>query len=333
MNPLLGDLLVSVLLALLGVFTWRALQTPLWAEAAHRMRRQKLVVVSLAVVGLYGTIAVADTYAWQSGRNEPTKSVLDRLFERPPERTYSAPFAKMTSEASPKPVLATHLLGTDGVGNDVLFRTLKGIRTAFLIGGLTTLIVLPIALFFGMIAGYHGRTIDDVVQYIYTVLDSIPGILLLIAMMMVLGQGVPQLCIALGVTSWVGLCRLIRGETLKQRDREYVLAARALGMSTPRILLRHILPNLMPIVIISASLGFSRLVLSEAILSYLGVGVPEDTGSWGNMIEGARLELAREPLIWWNLVSASAAMFLLVLALNVLGDALRDAIDPRLRSA
>jgi peptide/nickel transport system permease protein len=291
-----------------------------------------LVVAALSVVALYGVVAVADSYAWSSGRNQPVKSVLDRIAERPQERTYSAPLAFSTSEASPKPLAAKHLLGTDGVGNDVLYRTLKGIRTAFLIGGLTTIIVIPIALLFGMLAGYFGRALDDVITYLYTVLDSIPGILLLIAIMMTLGQGVPQLCVALGVTSWVGLCRLARGETLKQRDREYVLAARALGLGAPRILVRHVLPNLMPVVIISATLGFSRLVLSEAILSSLGVGVPEDVGSWGNMIEGARLELAREPIIWWNLVSASSALFILVLALNVVGDALRDGIDPRLRS-
>ena len=151
--------------------------------------------------------------------------------------------------------------------------------------------------------------------------------------MLVLGRGLPQLCIALGITSWVGLCRLSRAETLKHRDREYVRAARALGVGHGRILLRHILPNLLPIIIISVTLGFSSLVLSEAILSYLQLGVEAGTGSWGNMIDGARLELAREPIIWWNLLSASTALFILVWAFNVFGDALRDAIDPRLRSS
>lgn len=328
-----GNVVVTLLLVLLVWGARNALRTPLWSEAVRRMRRRPLVVLATLVVALFGLIAIADSYSWSSGRHQAPKTVLDRLFERPTERTYSAPLATRTVEASPKPLQAKHLLGTDGVGNDVLYRTLKGVRTAFLIGGLTTLIVVPVALLMGMVAGYYGRRVDDLVQYVYTVLDSIPGILLLIAMMMVLGQGVPQLCIALGVTSWVGLCRLVRGETLKQRDREYVLAARSLGLGTGRILLRHILPNLMPVVIIAATLGFSRLVLAEAILSYLGVGVPDDAGSWGNMIEGARLELAREPSIWWNLASASVALFLLVLALNILGDALRDGIDPRLRSA
>ncbi|MGV3618884.1 MAG: ABC transporter permease [Fimbriimonas sp.] len=324
---MIGNVVVTLLLVG-GFFALRrALRTPLWAEAFRRTRRRPLAVAAALVLGAYGVVAVADSYAWDG------KTIVDRVLERPPERTYSAPFATRTEEASPKPLVATHVLGTDGVGNDVLYRTLKGVRTAFLIGGFTTLIVLPIALLFGMVAGYFGKAIDDAVQYVYTVLDSIPGILLLIAIMMILGQGLPQLCVALGVTSWIGLCRLVRGETLKQRDRDYVLAARALGLSHVRIMLRHILPNLAPTVMISATLGFSGLVLSEAVLSYLGVGVPEDVGSWGNMIEGARLELAREPVVWWNLVSASGALFLLVLALNILGDALRDGIDPRLRSA
>lgn len=328
---MLGNLLVLVLLGALFALARNALRTPLWSEAAQRIRRQRSATMAVVIVGLYAVVAVADSVSWVPARHEAPITLVDRIFQRPQERTYSAPMATKTSEASPKAVTASHVLGTDGVGNDVLYETLKGVRTAFLIGGLTTLIVLPIALLFGMIAGYFGRAVDDLVQYVYTVLDSIPGILLLIALMMVLGQGVPQLCVALGVTSWVGLCRLVRGETLKLRDREFVLAAEALGLSKARILFRHILPNLMPIVIISATLGFSRLVLAEAILSYLGVGVPEGVGSWGNMIEGARLELAREPMIWWNLASASVAMFVLVLALNVLGDALRDGIDPRLR--
>lgn len=323
---------VLVLVAL-GWLVRNALRTPLWSNAFRQMRRRPLAVAAMLVVGLYGAVALADSVAWSSGRDAPAKSVLDRLLERPQERTYSAPRATKTSEASPKPLRSMHLLGTDGVGNDVLYETLKGVKTAFLIGGLTTLIVVPIAVAMGMLAGYYGRAVDDAIQYGYTVLDSIPGILLLISIMMILGQGVVNLCVALGVTSWVGLCRLVRGETLKQRDREYVLAAQAVGIRTPWILIRHILPNLMPIVLVTATLNFSQLALSEAVLSYLGVGVPDDTGSWGNMIEAARLELAREPAIWWNLVAASGALFLLVLALNILGDALRDGIDPNLRGA
>ncbi len=217
------------------------------------------------------------------------------------------------------------------MGNDVLYVTLKGCRTALIIAGLTTLIATPLALLFGLLAGYFGKRVDDAIQYFYTTLDSIPGILLLIALLMVLGRGLTQICIAMGVTSWVGLCRLVRGETLKHREREYVRAARALGVSHFQIMFRHILPNLLPIVIISITLSLSGLILTEVTLTYLGLGLEPGAGSWGAMIDAARLELAREPIVWWNLVSASIAAFLLVLSLNLFGDALRDALDPRLR--
>ena len=328
------NLLAVVAVAALFWVLVRARREPLWAEAYRRIGRSRLALAALGVIGVYGLVGFLDSIGWRDGRAAQRKTVIDRLFERPKERTYSAPLAATTTgEPVPHKLQATHLFGTDGVGEDVLYLTLKGCRTALIVGGFTSLIVTPLALFFGMSAGYFGKRWDDAVQYLYTVLDSIPGILLLIALLLVLGNGLPQLCVALGLTRWVGLCRLARGETLKHRDREYVRAARALGVGHARILLRHILPNLLPLVIISVTLGVSGLVLSEAVLSYLGLGVPAGTGSWGNMIDSARLELAREPVIWWNLVSASAALFLLVLAFNVLGDALRDAVDPRLRSA
>jgi len=333
-GQVLQNLIPIAVVAALMVTIVQAGHQPLWAEAYRRLRRNRLALAAICVIALFGTIAVLDSIGWQNGRNEPRLTIIDRVFQKPAERTYSAPLAGVTAgEQRPHKLVVKHLLGTDAVGEDVLYLTLKGCRTAFLLGGLTSLIVTPLALLFGMTAGYFGRRLDDAIQYLYTVLDSVPSILLLIAMMLVLGRGIVQMCIALGVTSWVGLCRLSRGETLKHRDRGYVLAARALGASHSRILVRHILPNLMPIVIISVTLGISNLILSEAILSYLQLGVQPGVGSWGNMIDAARLELAREPIIWWNLASASSALFILVLAFNVLGDALRDAIDPRLRSS
>jgi peptide/nickel transport system permease protein len=332
-KPLLQNVVPFLVVALLVGSVIQARRQPLWAEAWRRIRGNRMAMAALAVMLLFGVVGFLDSLGWQESRNAPRKTIIDRLFERPKERTYSAPLATMTTgEPTPHRLQGRHLLGTDGVGDDVLYITLKGCRTALIIGGLTSLIVTPLALAFGMLAGYFGKRTDDAIQYLYTVLDSIPGILLLIALLMVLGRGLVQMCIALGVTSWVSLCRLTRGETLKHREREYVRAARALGVSHTRILWRHVLPNLLPLVIISVTLGFSGLVLSEAILSYLGLGV-EGIGSWGNMIDAARLELAREPVLWWNLASASTALFLLVLAFNLFGDALRDAIDPRLRSS
>lgn len=334
-HPILNNVIPLVIVVALVAAVWRAGREPLWAEAYRRLGKNPAALIAIAIMGLYGLIGVLDSIGWQDTPTSDRKTVLDRAFTHvPQERTYSEPLATMTTgEPHPHPLKGRHLLGTDGVGADVLYMTLRGCRTAMIVGGFTSLMVTPLALFFGLIAGYFGKRVDDAVQYTYTVLSSIPEILLLIALLLVLGKGLTNLCIALGITSWVGLCRLTRGEVLKHRDREYVRAARALGVSNTRILLRHILPNLLPVVIISVTLGFSGLVLEETILSYLGIGVEAGTGSWGNMIDSARLELAREPLVWWNLAAASTALFILVLSFNIFGDALRDAIDPRLRSS
>jgi len=240
-----------------------------------------------------------------------------------------------------------HVLGTDKVGQDVLYLTLKSIRTGLIIGTLTTLIMLPAAVLLGILAGYVGGWVDDVIQYLYTVLNSIPGVLLIAAailMMQVIIDTHPDwfatsaeradarllaLCLILGVTSWTGLARLLRGETLKLREMDYVQAAQAFGVSRLAIMLRHILPNLMHIVLIALVMDFSGLVLAEAVLSYVGIGVDPNTISFGTMINAARMELAREPMVWWSLVAAFAFMFALVLAANLFADAVRDAFDPR----
>jgi len=243
-----------------------------------------------------------------------------------------------------------HVLGTDKVGQDVLYQTLKSVRTGLVIGTLTTLVMLPFALFMGIAAGYFRGWIDDVIQYIYTTLNSIPGVLLIAAavlMLQVYMNNHPEsfttiaeradmrllfLCIILGLTSWTGLCRILRGETLKLREAEYVLAARAMGAGSLTILHRHILPNLMHIVMIAIVLDFSGLVLAEAVLSYVGVGVDPSMNSWGNMINSARLEMARDPVVWWSLAAAFFSMFTLVLAANLFADVVRDAFDPRMQA-
>ncbi len=243
-----------------------------------------------------------------------------------------------------------HVFGTDKVGQDVLYQTLKSIRTGLVIGTLTTLIMLPFAISLGVMAGYFRGWIDDIIQYIYTTLNSIPGVLLIAASILALQVYMANhpeafetvadradarllfLCIILGITSWTGLCRLLRGESLKLRELDYLQAATAFGVAHVRILSRHILPNVMHIVLIIVVLDFSGLVLAEAVLSYVGVGVDPSMISWGNMINGARLEMAREPVVWWSLTAAFAFMFILVLAANVFSDAVRDAFDPRLRA-
>ena len=335
MTTLLWNLVPIAIVALLATMIVRAGREPLWKEAYRRLARNPMAIFAICILLIYGTVAFMDSISWKDDKRSDSKTILDRLCSGiKVERTYSAPMAEMTTgEPTPHKLSSHHLLGTDGTGKDVLVQTMKGARTAIIIGCFTTILATPLALFFGMIAGYFGKRVDDTVQYIYTTMASIPDILLLIALLLVLGRGLNNLCYALGITAWISLCRLSRGETLKHRDREYVRAAKALGVSPARIMIRHILPNLLPVVIISITLNLSGLVLSETILTYLGFGVGNDVGSWGSMIDQARLELAREPIILWNLASASVALFLLVLAFNLLGDALRDALDPRLRSS
>jgi peptide/nickel transport system permease protein len=331
-SPVFWNLVTLAIVAVSAWTFWRASRQPLWIEAFRRLRYNRLALTSLVVMSVYISFALLDSISWKDNRNADPRSIVDRVFDRTKERTYSAPLAHWTTgEPHPHRVEHLHLMGTDANGNDVLYMALKGCRTALIIAGLTSLLATPVALLFGLLAGYFGKRVDDAVQYVYTTLDSIPGILLLIALLMVLGRGVTQICIALGVTSWVQLCRLVRGETLKHREREYVRAARALGVGPISIMFRHILPNLLPIVLINVTLSLSYLILTEVVLAYLGLGVQPGTGSWGSMIDSARLELAREPILWWNLTAAFAAVLCFVLALNVFGDALRDALDPRLR--
>ena len=242
-----------------------------------------------------------------------------------------------------------HILGTDKVGQDIFYASVKSIRTGLIIGTVTTLVMLPFAIFLGSAAGYFSGWIDDAIQYVYTTLSSIPGVLLITASILSLQVFIgnhPQffptlaeradarllsLCIILGVTSWTGLCRLLRAETLKVREMDFVLASKAMGVMRSKIIFKHILPNIMHIVLITIVLDFSGLVLAEAVLSYVGVGVDPTTLSWGNLINSARLDLAREPIVWWPLVSAFVFMFLLVLSANLFADAVRDAFDPRIR--
>lgn len=243
-----------------------------------------------------------------------------------------------------------HVLGTDKVGVSVLYQALKSIRTGLVIGTLTTLVMLPFAVLLGIMAGYFGGWIDDIIQYLYTTLSSIPAVLLIAAAILILQVYLDNhaaelssaaeradlrllfLCLILGVTSWTSLCRYLRGESLKLREVDYIQAAMALGTTHFLIILRHILPNVMHIVLITVILDFSGLVLAEAVLSYVQIGVDPTTHSWGNMINSARLEMAREPIVWWSLSAALVFMFTLVLAANLFSDAVRDAFDPRLRS-
>lgn len=329
----------------------------LWGEAWRRLRRRRLAMVCLGVIALFLFIGLLDMISLPpqepGGRRD---SLIERLFFATVGRTnreesYVPPWttgkefleARIEKEeargrtpqhlydALPR-ATGLHVMGTNIYGEDMLMLTLRGVRTAVILGFGVAIISIPLGLLIGACAGYFGGRIDDGVVYVYSTLACIPSILLLIVLMQIMGQGLLQLCIALGVTGWVGLCRLIRGQALMLREQEYVLAARAVGAGNGRIILRHIVPNLFHIVIISFTLGFGSIVMSEAILSYVGLGVSEETASWGRIIQGARMELSRDPNVWWPLCTAATALLFIVLAFNIFGDALRDALDPRLKT-
>ncbi len=361
------DALVAGVVLAAGWIGWRLARRAYWREAFREVFRRRLVRACFAVLCGYTLIALLDSVGVHPAlreadgtvRRDPATgrvvrdpdglSALDALLtplRTAREKTYSAPLAaaQFTRETMLAPDGRTvrghpplahprrHLLGTDRVGVDVLYQALKGVRTGLLIGAFTTLLAIPFAIFFGVIAGYFGGWVDDLIQYVYTVLTSIPTVLLIAAFMIIFGQGLTQLCVIMGITSWTSLCRVLRGETLKLREAEFVQACTAAGVSHARILARHIVPNVMHLVLITTVLGFSGRVLAEAVLSYIGIGVGTDTFSWGVMINDARLELARDPVIWWKLLAAFLFMVGLVLPANLFGDALRDALDPRLRT-
>lgn len=322
------------LVAALGAFVWmiiRSARGERWARAWQRLRRDRIGIAAGAVIATYLTLGALETFQIPDGRGGG-QSILDLLTRGVPNETgFSAPLAKTTlSSVDPQPLRGRHLLGTDALGKDVFIETLRACRTALFIGGITSAIYIPLGTLFGILAGYFRRWVDDLIQYLYTVLYSIPEILLLISVLLVLGEkSLGKMAFALSITGWVGLCRLIRGETMRQTERPYIAAARSIGQSHWKIVTRHLLPNVMHLILIKLVLGFSSLVLAEAMLSYLGVGSPIGTPSWGNMIDGARGELSRQPLVWWTLASATAALFFLVLSLNLLGDSLRRAFDPK----
>ena len=243
-----------------------------------------------------------------------------------------------------------HVFGTDRTGNDVFYQALKSIRTAFVIGTLSTIATLPLAVGLGILAGYVRGWVDELVQYLYTTLSSIPNVLLIAAcvlMMQVFIDTHPDmfetgaeradvrlflLCVILGLTGWATLCRLLRAETMKLSQLEYVQAATAFGVRPARIMARHIFPNVVHLIIITTVLDFSALILYEAVLSYVGVGVDPSMNSFGGMINLARTEMSRDPLVWWSFAAAFGFMVTLVLSANLFADGVRDAFDPRSRS-
>jgi ABC-type dipeptide/oligopeptide/nickel transport system permease subunit len=279
-------------------------ENSLWKDAFRRLTKDKWALISLIIVLGYALVAILAALG-----------------------IVASDWAREVG-AGNLPPSAEHWFGTDMFGRSVLAKVIRGTQIAMSVGLAASLIAIPIGVILGALAGYFGGWVDDFITWLYTTFSSIPNIMLLISITMILGKGIFAVYIALGLTSWVTLCRLIRGEVMKHKEREYVQAAGAIGGGHFRKLFLHILPNVTHIVIINTSLQFQFAIKSEVILSYLGLGVQGEP-SWGTMIDDAKLELSRG--VWWQLASATFAMFLVVLAFNLLGDALRDSLDPKLK--
>lgn len=221
-------------------------------------------------------------------------------------------------------------LGLDIFGRSVTAKVLQGTYTALFVGFTTSLIAIPIGVVLGALAGYFGGWIDEVITWLYTTVSNIPDLLLLVAIAFAMGKGIFAVNIALGMTTWVSLARLIRAEFMKHKHRDYVAAAAALGGGHGRRIFVHILPNVLHIVIINFSTRFVLAIKSEVILTYLGLGAQAGTASWGLMIDDAKGELVQG--VWWGLTGATLAMFFVCLAFSIFADSLRDAVDPKLKT-
>jgi len=292
----------------------------LWADGLRRLRKRKFAMFCSVIVLLYlalaGFIYLAEALQWNVNAVQWSEEVGS---------SYQPPSMK-------------HPFGTDIFGQCVLRKTLYGAKTSITVALCASLISLTIGVPLGAVAGYFGGIVDEIVVWIYSTLSSIPYILLVLAFAVVLQNktlfgvkltGITTVYLAIGLTSWVGICRLIRGEVIKRKQSEYVLAARSYGCPAPKIIFRHLLPNVFHIVIISFSLRFVGFIHAEVILSFLGLG-EANRPSWGAMINDARVELSRG--VWWQMTAATIAIFFLSLALNIFGDALRDSLDPKLRT-
>jgi peptide/nickel transport system permease protein len=226
------------------------------------------------------------------------------------------------------PAWGTNLLGTDELGRDILSRLVYGARVSLMVGVIAVAVSCPVGVVVGLVAGYVGRRTDDVLMRLTEIQLAIPTILLAIAVVAVLGPGLRNVILTLSVTGWTLYARLIRGETLAVKGRDFVHAARAAGAGDARIMFRHVLPNVLSPVIVVAVFAVANMILLEATLSFLGLGVEPRVVTWGSMLNAGRLYLSTG---WWLTAFPGLAIFVTVLSVNLLGDHLRDWLDPRLR--
>lgn len=277
------------------------------SKVLNNFKKSPLAIFSLATMTLYFLIVILASLNWIAND-----------------------FSVTQMELSYAPPSLEHWLGTDFFGRDVFSRAIQGTKIAFLVGLFSATIATIIGAVLGSLAGYFAGWVDDLIVWLYTTLDSIPYILLISAFAFSLGQGLSNLYIALGLTGWVKLCRLIRAEFIKQKNLDYVQAAHAIGANQFSQIFKHIFPNVIHLALIQFTLSFVFAIKAEVILSFLGLGVEPGTPSWGMMISDARVELTRG--VWWNLLGATGFMFFLILSVNLFTDHLRSSLDPQSKS-
>lgn len=305
----------------------------LWADGIRRLRKRKLAVVCFWITVLYLALAaflfLAEKIQWKLPFTQWSQIVGPSY--QPPLREFTWTTPDGSRQAG------WTLFGTDFLGRSTFRKTLYGAKTSITVAFAASLISLAIGVPLGAFAGYFRKWIDEMVIWAISTLSSIPYIVLIMAFAVVLKDkklfgveihGITSVYLAIGLTSWEGICRLIRGEIIRRKESEYVLAAKAIGCSDAGIIFGHLLPNVFHIIIINLSLRFVGFIHAEVILSFLGLG-ETDKPSWGAMIDAARNELSRD--VWWEMAAATLAIFILSLALNLFGDALRDCLDPKLR--
>lgn len=284
-----------------------------WQLAFLRLSRNRIALVSLAIVLLYIVTALVTRYNVFGIQVAASKPDYDNRF-----------VGFMTMGRS-----MFHVFGSDNFGRDVLSRAILGSQVSLFLGFSSGLIMIPIAIVVGALAGYFGGFLDDVAMYVMSVIVAIPAVLIILSLVQIAGRSFWSIALAFAITGWVGLARVIRATFIQSRDLEYVLAARTLGASDFRIIFKHILPNSMHFVIIRFVLNFVGVIKSEVFLAYIGLSII-GASTWGNMIDDSKQEIVAGN--WQNITAASVFMIVFLVCLNLLGDALRDALDPKLKN-
>ena len=280
------------------------------------------VKLSLGVLAVYLAAAIYGEVQYHAAR---TKDVTASYNEVNLSARYLPPMSSVVLEDGGR---ETFVLGTDNLGRSVAERLVQGARIAFHVGVMTSLIAIPLGVLLGLLGGYFRGWVDSFVVWLSATVASMPGLLFILAISLVVGQGLLGIYLGIGLTTWVGVCRTIRAEVMKQSSRAYVQAARTLGYSHARIMFRHILPNVAHIILIQFSIRFPSAISTEVFISFLGIGVQGEP-SWGVMIDNARRRLCQG--VWWEMTFTTIAIFALVLVFNHLADHLRDRLDPALR--